>query len=49
MAIASRLEVAFEFAFFNEFEGKKPPADWARTGQNQIRTDQVPEGFVRLL
>ena len=41
-----------QFAFFNEFEGKKPPEDCegrARSSENQSRVDQVSQGFFRLL
>jgi hypothetical protein len=41
-----------QFAFFNEFEGKKPPDDCERGGHDPAktkgRTGQVSQGFVRL-
>jgi len=41
-----------QFAFFNEFEGKKPPKTARRVatnGANETRIDQISQGFVRLL
>jgi hypothetical protein len=37
-----------QFAFFNEFEGKKPPDDCEKGGHDAARVDQVFKELIRL-